>query len=175
MITIKDIQENEDIKKLIKGANRMLDALGYTEHGIRHVSRVSKAASDILRELGYPARMVELAAIAGYTHDIGNCINRKNHGLTGANLLFPILLKMGMDMDDVVMVISAIGSHEEQYGTPVNEVSAALIIADKIDAHRTRVRKGKAFDPKDIHDRVNYSIKKIGLKLIKTSQTYALN
>ncbi len=165
MVRLEDIQNNDDIKALIEGANKTLEVLGYTEHGLRHVTRVSNTASRILSELGYPSRLVELAAIAGMMHDIGNCINRKDHGIAGANLLFPILLKMKMPMEDIVYIISAIGSHEEQYGSPVNEVSAALIIADKIDAHRTRVRKNIAFNPDDIHNRVNYSIKKNWLEI----------
>lgn len=167
MVRLQDIQNNEDIKALIEGANKNLEVLGYTEHGIRHVTRVSETAARILRELGYPNRLVELAAIAGLMHDIGNCINRKNHGIAGANLLFPILLKMKMPMEDIVCILSAIGSHEEQYGSPVNEISAALIIADKIDAHRTRIRKNIAYDPENIHNRVNYSIKKNWLEIDK--------
>ncbi len=156
-ILLKDVQENKEINTLVNWANRNLEALGYTEHGPRHVGYVSRTASKILKNLNYSKRMVELAAITGWIHDVGNCINRKNHGLTGANLLFPILRDMGMPTEEICIITSAIGNHEEDNGFPVNEVAAALIIADKSDAHRTRLRKGK-YDPDDIHDRVNFAI-----------------
>lgn len=159
MVTLEDIQANEEISALIREANNVLTAIGYTEHGQRHVGYVSATAAAILKKLDFPDRTVELAAIAGWVHDVGNIVNRKHHGLNGAVLLFPLLREMGMDMDEICQVLSATGYHEEETGTPVSEVSAALIIADKSDAHRTRVRKGK-YDPYDIHDRVNYSIKK---------------
>jgi metal-dependent HD superfamily phosphatase/phosphodiesterase len=159
MITLDDIQSNEEIASLILEANNVLAEIGYTEHGQRHVGYVSSTASSILRKLDYPERTVELAAIAGWVHDVGNVVNRKHHGLNGAMLLFPLLRDMGMDMGEICCIMSATGYHEEETGVPVSEVSAALIIADKSDAHRTRVRKGK-YDPYDIHDRVNYSIKK---------------
>lgn len=159
MITLKDIKDNQEISQLINGANNVLSSIGYTEHGPRHVGYVSTAAAKMLRDLGYPERMVELAAIAGWVHDVGNIINRINHGITGAIILYPILRGMGMPADELTTVISAVGNHEEQNGQPVSPVSAALIIADKSDAHRTRVRRGK-YNPEDIHDRVNYSIKK---------------
>jgi metal-dependent HD superfamily phosphatase/phosphodiesterase len=159
MVTLEDIQANEEISALIREANNVLTAIGYTEHGQRHVGYVSATAAAILRKLDFPDRTVELAAIAGWVHDVGNVVNRKHHGLNGAVMLFPILREMGMEMEEICQVMSATGYHEEETGTPVSEVSAALIIADKSDAHRTRVRKGK-YDPYDIHDRVNYSIKK---------------
>ncbi len=159
MVTLDDIQNNEEIALLIREANNVLSEIGYTEHGQRHVGYVSSTASSILKKLDYPERTVELAAIAGWVHDVGNVINRKHHGMHGAALLFPLLRDMGMDMSEICCVMSATGYHEEETGVPVSEVSAALIIADKSDAHRTRVRKGK-YDPYDIHDRVNYSIKK---------------
>ena len=162
MIRLQDIKNNNDIKALIEGANKTLEVLGYTEHGIRHVTRVSNTAAKILRVLGYPSSLVELAAIAGMMHDIGNCINRKNHGIAGANLLFPILLKMKMPMEDIVYIISAIGSHEEQYGSPVNEVSAALIIADKIDAHRTRIRRASLLILETFIIESTFPLKRIG-------------
>jgi hypothetical protein len=158
MITLKDIKENEKFSTLIKWAAKCMEAMGYTEHGIRHCSYVSQTARDILNRLGYPERIQELAAMAGYIHDIGNSVNRKHHGLTGANLAFPILMEMAMEMDEICMITSAIGNHEEETGYAVNEIAAALIIADKSDAHRTRVGRGK-YNPDDIHDRVNYAIK----------------
>jgi len=159
MITMADVRANERFSALINAANDCLSVLGYTEHGLRHVAYVSKTSGNILRKLGYDERTVELAEIAGWVHDIGNSINRHRHGHSGALLAFHILSDMGMSPEEIAIVISAIGSHEEETGTPVNPVSAALILADKSDAHRTRVRKGH-YNPDDIHDRVNYSIKK---------------
>ncbi|MGI6112724.1 MAG: phosphohydrolase [Mahellales bacterium] len=158
IITLEDIKKNKDVKTMISWSNHCLEAIGYTDHGLRHASYVSRVASEILRQLDHPKRMVELAAISGWVHDIGNCINRKNHGLTGANLIFPILVQMGMPIEEICVITSAVGNHEEEHGNSISEVSAALIIADKSDAHRARVRRGKC-DLNDIHDRVNYSIK----------------
>lgn len=158
-VTLKDIRGDLKIQALIDAANNVLEKYGYTEHGKRHVGYVSHAAATILERLGCPERTVELAAIAGWIHDVGNAVNRKNHGLTGAIMMMPLLERMGMPMTEIALIMSALGNHEEETGVPVSEISAAVIIADKSDAHRTRVRKGK-YDPYDIHDRVNYSIKK---------------
>ena len=157
MITLQDIKQNESIRALIKAGNRYLEALGYTDHGPRHVSYVSKTASGILKALGYSPREIELAAIAGWVHDVGNSVNRHDHGPNGAVILLPILRETGMDMNDVMEVITAVGNHEEQSGFISSAVSAALALGDKSDAHKTRVRNGKP-DMNDIHDRVNYSI-----------------
>ena len=157
MVTLQDIKQNEAIKAMIRAGNRYLEALGYTDHGPRHVSYVSRTASGILSALGYSPREVELAAIAGWVHDVGNAVNRHNHGPNGAIMLLPILKDAGMEMNDVMEIITAVGNHEEQSGTVSSAVSAALAIADKSDAHKTRVRNGKP-DPTDIHDRVNFSI-----------------
>jgi metal-dependent HD superfamily phosphatase/phosphodiesterase len=157
-ITLKEIKNNKKIEVLVNHANDVLEHIGYTEHGRIHVGYVSKVAGDILEMLEYDTRTIELARIAGWIHDIGNAINRKHHGMNGALLLYPLLTEMGMDMEEIAVILSAVGNHEEETGTPVSPVSAALIIADKSDAHRTRVRRGK-YDPFDIHDRVNYSIK----------------
>ena len=157
-ITLEQIKKNPKIEVLVNHANDMLEHIGYTEHGRRHVGYVSKVAGDILETLSYEPRIVELARIAGWIHDIGNSINRKHHGMNGALLLYPLLTEMDMDMEEIAVILSAVGNHEEETGTPVGPISAALIIADKSDAHRTRVRRGK-YDPFDIHDRVNYSIK----------------
>jgi metal-dependent HD superfamily phosphatase/phosphodiesterase len=157
MITLHDIKQNEDIKALIRAGNRYLEACGYTDHGPRHVSYVSKTASGILKALGYSPREVELAAIAGWVHDVGNSVNRHDHGPNGAVLLFPILREAGMDVADAVEIITAVGNHEEHSGFVSSPVSAALAIADKSDAHKSRVRNGQP-DPTDVHDRVNFSI-----------------
>ena len=157
MVTLQEIKQNEAVKAMIRAGNRYLEALGYTDHGPRHVSYVSRTASGILSALGYSPREVELAAIAGWVHDVGNAVNRHNHGPNGAIMLLPILKDAGMEMNDVMEIITAVGNHEEQSGTVSSAVSAALAIADKSDAHKTRVRNGKP-DPTDIHDRVNFSI-----------------
>ena len=159
MVTLADIQKNEDIKALISAGNRYLAAMGFTEHGPRHVSYVSRTAAGILAALHFSPREVELAAIAGWVHDVGNSVNRHDHGPLGAVLLLPILRETGMAMDDVMEIITAVGNHEEQSGFISSAVSAALALGDKSDAHKTRVRGGKP-DPNDIHDRVNYSVKK---------------
>ena len=157
MVTLADIQKNEDIKALISAGNRYLAAMGFTEHGPRHVSYVSRTAAGILAALNFSPREVELAAIAGWVHDVGNSVNRHDHGPLGAVLLLPILRKTGMAMDDVMEIITAVGNHEEQSGFISSAVSAALALGDKSDAHKTRVRGGKP-DLNDIHDRVNYAV-----------------
>lgn len=159
ILTLEMIRANNEFRKLIDAANTNLEHMGYTEHGLRHVGYVSKTTANILSELGYEERTVELGAIAGWIHDIGNAINRKHHGLTGATLAYDALSRMHMEIDEIALIIGAIGNHEEETGLPVNPISAALIIADKSDAHRSRVRK-KTFDYNDIHDRVNMAIKK---------------
>lgn len=157
MITLQDIKRNESIKALVSAGNRYLETLGYTDHGPHHLRYVSRTASAILSELGYSQREIELAAIAGWVHDVGNSINREEHGPNGAVLLFPILRETGMSIEDAVEIITAVGNHEEQNGTVSSAVSAALVIGDKSDAHKSRIRGGKP-DLSDIHDRVNYSI-----------------
>ncbi|MDD3336111.1 MAG: HD domain-containing protein [Eubacteriales bacterium] len=157
MITLQEIKQNESIKALVRASNRYLETLGYTDHGPRHLSYVSRTASGILKSLGYSEREVELAAIAGWVHDVGNSINRHDHGPNGAILLYPILQDAGMAIPDVVEIITAVGNHEEESGSVSSAVSAALAIGDKSDAHKSRVRNGKP-DPTDVHDRVNFSI-----------------
>ncbi|BDF58236.1 phosphohydrolase [Christensenellaceae bacterium] len=155
MITFNDIKENVKIRTLVEKANENLETLGYTDHGPRHVGYVSRIAGEILEKLGYNEREIELAKIAGWTHDVGNMINRKLHPLTGATMLFDELQEIGMDFKDVCDICTAVGSHDEETGAPVSTISAALIIADKVDAYKKRVQKA---DPNDIHDRVNLSI-----------------
>lgn len=156
-MTLQEIKQNESIKALVRASNHYLEALGYTDHGPRHLSYVSRTASGILKSLGYSEREIELAAIAGWVHDVGNSINRHDHGPNGAILLYPILREAGMPIPDVVEIITAVGNHEEQSGTVSSAVSAALAIGDKSDAHKSRVRNGKP-DLSDVHDRVNFSI-----------------
>jgi metal-dependent HD superfamily phosphatase/phosphodiesterase len=158
-LTIKDVKANPKVKKLIEGANEVMKAMGYTEHGHRHVGVVSSITRYIMENLGASSRDVELAQIAGYLHDIGNVINRNDHPLTGANLSFVILNEMGMDAAEIAPILGAIGNHEEINGQPVSAMSAALIIADKSDVHFSRVQN-PIMETYDIHDRVNYAVQK---------------
>lgn len=157
MITLEDVKKNPEVQELVIGAQKQLDALGYTEHSVRHVSIVSNRAGKILECLGYDSHRVELAKIAGYLHDIGNGVNRVDHAHTGAILAYSILKDMGMDIKDRTEIMSAIGNHDEQTGTAVSDISAALILADKSDVHRDRV-VNKNLTRFEIHDRVNYAV-----------------
>ena len=157
MITYEQIRADEAITTYIQRADRTLEALGYTEHSLAHVTRVAVVAGDILEALGYDTRTVELARIAGHMHDIGNLVNRADHSQSGAVMAFRLLDIRGMKPEDICTVTTAIGNHDEGTGVPVDAVCAALIIADKSDVRRSRVRNT---DPStfDIHDRVNYSV-----------------
>ena len=157
MIKLEDVKNNEEVKELVFGAQRQLDVLGYTEHSVRHIEIVSQRASYILTTLGYEEKEIELAKIAGYLHDIGNCINRVDHAHNGAILAYNILKDMGMNIKDRVEILMAIGNHDEKTGTAVSSVSAALILADKSDVHRDRV-VNKNLASFDIHDKVNYAV-----------------
>lgn len=157
MITLKNVMENEEVQALIEGSQKQLNVLGYTEHSVRHISIVSKRAGEILEKLGYPQERVELAKIAGYLHDIGNCINRTDHAQSGAILAYNILKDMGMNPKDRTEIMMAIGNHDEGTGTAVSDISAALILADKSDVHRDRVVNNN-ISTFDIHDRVNYAV-----------------
>lgn len=156
-ITLQQILKNEEIRTYIERANISLAAMGYTEHGFKHVGIVSKVAGDLLQDLGYDEHIVELTRIAGWMHDIGNVVNRIDHAQSGAIMAFRILDKMGMPAEDVAMIIAAIGNHDEATAFPVNEVAAALIIADKTDVRRSRVSNTRP-EQFDIHDRVNYAV-----------------
>ena len=158
-MTFESIKNNPDIKTYITKADDSLEALGYTEHSFAHVGKVSECAAYILDSLGYPEGTVELARIAGYLHDIGNLVNRVEHSQSGAVMAFRILDKLGMPADDIATVVTAIGNHDEGTGVAVNPVAAALIIADKCDVRRSRVRNTDT-STFDIHDRVNYSVEK---------------
>ncbi len=174
MITLKDVCQNEEVNALIKGAQKQLDALGYTEHGHRHISIVSKRAGDILEKLGYPERTVELARIAGYLHDIGNCVNRVDHAHSGAILAYDILKNMGMPVEERTEIMMAIGNHDEETGTAISDISAAIILADKSDAHRDRVCNSNLVTF-DIHDRVNYAVTDSNLNLDVEKRLITLN
>ena len=157
MITFEQIKKDPAIKTYISAANDSLAALGFTDHSLAHVGHVAKMAGDLLEALGYDERTVELTRIAAYMHDIGNLVNRVDHSQSGALMAFRILDNMGMPPEELALVTTAIGNHDEGTGDPVNAVSAALILADKSDVRRSRVRNQ---DPAtfDIHDRVNYSV-----------------
>ncbi len=164
MVTLKDVKENPEVDALIRGAQKQLRALGYTEHGHRHISIVSKRAGDILEKLEYPERTVELARIAGYMHDLGNCINRVDHAHNGAILAYSILKDMGMPVEERTEIMMAIGNHDENTGTAISDISAALILADKSDVHRDRV-VNRNLSTFGIHDRVNYAVTNANLNL----------
>ena len=161
-ITFQDVKNNEAIKTYIQKADESLIALGYTEHSFAHVTKVAETAADILLTCGFSERDAELARIAGYLHDIGNVINRVDHAQSGAVMAFRILDNMKCDPEDIATIITAIGNHDESTAFPVNPIAAALILADKTDVRYTRVRN---IDPSsfDIHDKVNYSVKKAEL------------
>lgn len=164
MITIEEVKADKAIHTYIEKEDEALIALGFTEHSFTHVGKVSKTAKDILLKLGYPERDAELAEIAGYLHDIGNIVNRTDHALSGAIMAFRILDNMGASADDIATIITAIGNHDEGTAVPVNPITAALILADKTDVRASRVRNTdiKSFD---IHDRVNYSVKRADLDI----------
>jgi len=163
-MTYEQIRQNEAIKTYITKADASLGALGFTEHSFAHVGHVAEIAGYILQTLGYPERTVELARIAGYLHDIGNLVNRVEHSQSGALMAFRILDNMGFSAEEISVIVTAIGNHDEGTGVPVDPVAAALILADKSDVRRSRVRTK---DPEkfDIHDRVNYSVTKSELKI----------
>lgn len=156
LLTIKDVMKNPEIRLFLEASALQMTTLGYTEHSFRHCRLVSNKCGEILSDLKYPERMVELARIAGYLHDIGNAVNRINHAQTGAVLAYNFLRRENMSCDEAITVMMAIANHDEGAGLPVNEVAAALILSDKADVHRSRVtnRNRAAFD---IHDRVNYA------------------
>lgn len=164
MLTYHEIIKSEAIKTYIIKADESLGALGFTEHSFAHVMHVAETAGYILKTMGYDERTVELAKIAGYLHDIGNLVNRKDHSQSGAVMAWSILNDKGCDPEEVATIVTAIGNHDEGTGVPVNAVAAAMILADKADVRRTRVRN-KDISNFDIHDRVNYSVKESELKI----------
>ena len=153
---IEQVRRDPEVIALIQHANESLRALGYTEHGQRHAGLVGHIAENILDHLGYDPRSCQLANIAGYLHDIGNCIHREHHAQSGSLLAWGILGRLGMSPDERAIIMNAIGNHEEERGSATNPIAAALIIADKADVHRSRVQNPRMEDF-DIHDRVNYA------------------
>lgn len=173
VITYNDIKQSEEINTYIRQADMSLLAMGFTEHSFAHVTKCAQQASYILNEMGYDERIIELAKIAGYMHDIGNVINRVDHAQSGAIMAFRILDNMGMPAEDVAQIVTAIGNHDEGTAYPVNAVSAALILADKTDVRRSRVRNSD-IQSFDIHDRVNYAAEKSVVRLDKEKKTISL-
>lgn len=173
MLTYDEVRKSEIIKTYIIRADESLLALGYTEHSFSHVIHVANTAGYILQVMGFDTRTIELAKIAGYMHDIGNLVNRKDHSQSGAVMAWSILNDMGCDAGEIATIVTAIGNHDEGTGVPVNAVAAALILADKADVRRERVRN-KDITTFDIHDRVNYSVKKSGLMIDDKKTTVTL-
>lgn len=173
-VTYEDVRNSEEIRTYIKQADESLKVIGYTEHSFAHCTKVAKVAGGLLEKLGFDAHELELARIAGFMHDIGNVVNRIDHAQSGAMMAFRILDKMGMPPEDVATVITAIGNHDEQTAAAVNAVAAALIIADKTDVRRSRVRNRSTINF-DIHDRVNYAAEKSDVILELDSKTITLD
>ena len=164
MLKFEELKKNRSVNAYITGADRSLAALGFTEHSFAHVTKVADTCRYILSTLGFSEHEIELARIAAYLHDIGNLVNRIDHSQIGAVMAFRILDKLNMDAEDIATIVSAIGNHDEGTGVPVDAVSAALILADKSDVRRSRVRN-RDKSTFDIHDRVNYSVKSSSLKI----------
>ena len=173
-MTYEEVRRDPAVQVYIAQADASMQALGFTEHSFAHVSRVAKTAGDILETLGYPERTVELARIAGYLHDIGNVVNRVDHSQSGAVMAFRILDRMNFPPEEIATIVTAIGTHDEGNGTPVNAVAAALFLADKSDVRRSRVRK-TADITQDIHDRVNYSVTSSDLGIDLQEHTITLS
>ena len=165
-ITFEDVRQNPAVNSYIKKADESLTALGYTEHSFAHVTKVAMTGAEILHTLGHSQHEIELVKIAGFLHDIGNIVNRIDHAQSGAVMAFRLLDNMGADPDDIATIITAIGNHDESTAFPVNSVAAALIIADKTDVRRSRVRN-QSLASFDIHDRVNYSVTRSDVHITK--------
>jgi metal-dependent HD superfamily phosphatase/phosphodiesterase len=172
-VILADVQSHEGVQTFIALADRHLGAIGYTEHGFRHAGLVAKIAYNVLQRLGFEDRTKELGAIAGYLHDMGNFVSRSMHSQTGAAITYDLLRDLRMSYKEIGLVLAAIGNHEEEFGHPVNAVGAALIVADKSDVHRSRVR---VKDPAlfDIHDRVNYAVERSFLRVDSELRTLTL-
>jgi len=173
LVTLDDVKQDKEVVALLESANEQLKTLGYTEHGKRHASLVANIAQNVLSHLGYPERTAELAAIAAYLHDIGNAIHRDAHASASALLALDILRRLGMDPKESTLIMAAIGNHEEERGESVSEISAAVIIADKADVHRSRVQNPDMLSF-DIHDRVNYAAQRSFVRVDAEKKTIAL-
>jgi len=172
-ITVEDLKKDDEVSVYLTCSTEYLGRLGFTEHGKRHATIISNRAYSVLKQLEYEERDCELAAVAGYIHDIGNMINRYNHGGTGSVMAYTILSRLGMPPEEIALVISAIGNHEEERGNAINHVASALILADKSDVHRSRVTN-KDFATFEIHDRVNYAANSSNLVIDKELGKIAL-
>jgi len=164
LIILDDVKQNKKFSELIFKANEYLGIIGYTEHGDRHCSLAASIAHNIMIRLGKNERQAQLAAIAGYLHDIGNVINRDYHAQTAAVMVIPVLVEMGMEYKEVIEIAAAIGNHDERDGSPISDICASIILADKSDVHQSRVRTTE-FLKKDIHDRVNWAAKSSFLRV----------
>jgi len=171
-ITLQEVQDDPELSLYIASADRVMDAMGYTEHGFRHANLVARIAYQVLHRLGYPEREAQLACVAGYLHDVGNSLARDAHGQTGAVLVYQALRDRA-NGPDLMPIVAAIANHEEAEGTAVSPISAAVILADKSDVHRSRVRKAVTLD-RDIHDRVNYAVEQSFLRVDSDARTVSL-
>ncbi len=173
-ITYEQIKQHPDFKIYIQKADDSLKALGFTEHSFSHVVKVAETAGSILQTLGAPERTIELTKIAGYLHDIGNLVNRDDHSQSGAVLAFMLLHDMQMPAAEIAEIVTAIGNHDEDNGLPLSDIAAAIILADKSDVRRSRVRNTPDHAP-DIHDRVNYSVTHSALSINEMHTTITLD
>jgi uncharacterized protein len=171
-LTLEDVQKDPSISAFITGADRVMEGLGFTEHGFRHANLTARIAFNVLSRLGFDPRLAELASIAAYLHDVGNMVARENHGQVGALLVYDAL-KGRLPIADLAQVMSAVGNHEEEGGESISLISAAVILADKSDVHRTRVRKSGQIEF-DIHDRVNYAAEQSFLRVDSGARTITL-
>jgi metal-dependent HD superfamily phosphatase/phosphodiesterase len=171
-VTLEDVQDNDELSLFIASADRVMDAMGYTEHGFRHANLVAKIAFQVVSRLGYTAREATLASVAGYLHDVGNSLARDAHGQTGAALVY-LSLRESVDGADLMPILAAIANHEETEGVAVSPISAGVILADKSDVHRSRVRKPSTIDF-DVHDRVNYAVERSFLSVDSDARTVSL-
>lgn len=175
MITYNDIRNNETVNAYIRSSDAVLESMNYTEHGFAHVGAVAHTAGYILETLGYPERDVELVKIAAHMHDIGNVINRVDHAQSGAVMAFKILTDLGMPVEEISTIVTAIGHHNENSAAPVSAVSAALIIGDKTDIRRSRVRQYGVISEDDIHDRVNFAAEKTEIRITGGKKIFELD
>lgn len=172
-VTIEDVKKNEKIRKVIEKSDKFLEVMGYTEHGIRHCSLAAHISQNIMLRLGKSEHRAQLAAIAAYMHDMGNVVNRDFHAQVSGVMAYQLLSEMEMPQEDILEVIAAIGNHDERDGHPVSDIGAAVILADKSDVHRSRVRNLDTIK-QDIHDRVNYAATSSFLRVEEEKKTISL-
>jgi uncharacterized protein len=172
-VTLEAVQKDPELLAYMRMADEYLESIGYTEHGMRHANLTAHIAGNILRRLGYSDRTAEVASIAGFVHDLGNCVSRDEHWVSSAFIARAVLARMGMDYAEIAAVMNAVGNHEEDSSEPCNIVSAAVVIADKADVHETRVRNMDAA-AYDIHDRVNHAAKRSFLRVDSDSRVLTL-